>query len=167
MEHETNGFLIYTPDKVAGKTLWRVHSFHMLGRGSAYHVKAHPYYLKAANAFLQELRRRDPRARYEFMKAHTHCRGTGEQWFNRFSGGDLEAVKVELPENPGFTLMMYSPTHHLATGHPRNEYRIVVVPSQPAHVENTEHLNVIYRETVRRKGIRLPQIESVIKRRED
>ena len=163
-KQEINGFFVYTPDEIGGKTFWRVHSFHMLGRGSAEHVRARASHLNAANVFLQELRKRAPRAGYDFIKVHTHCRGTGEQWFHRFSKQDLEAVREELLENPGFTLMMYSPTHQIATGHPNNKYTVKVVHSQQHHLENNRKLDAIYDEARQREGITLPRFEAVRKR---
>ncbi len=166
LEHETNGFFTYTSQVVSGRTLWQVHSFHMLGRGSAYHVSAHPAYLEAGNRFLEHLRRQSPAAGYEFLKVHTHCRGTGLEWFDKFSQGDYAGVQAELNGgNPGFTLMMFSPTHSLATGHRRNTYSVAVVPSTETHLQNTSNLNRIYEEVRRRHGIALPTIRSIVKRR--
>ncbi len=160
LEQETNGIFLYTPESVQGRRLWRVHCFFMLGRGSRYHVQAHPEYLRAGNALLSHLRRQSPRAGWEFVKVHTHCRGTGREWFHRFSSQDLQAVAGEVAENPKFTLMMYSPTHHIATGNPRHRYQVVVVDSTSRHRVNSNNLTSVYNRLVREHGIKLPHIRA-------
>ncbi len=165
LQQETNGVFLYTPNKVRGQTLWQVHGLFMLGRGSAYHVEAHPAYMRAGNALLDRLRRQSPRAGWEFVKVHTHCRGTGRTWFHRFSAQDLEAVKTQVAENPKFTLMMYSPTHHIAAGHSGNSYNVVVVESTDQHRSNSDNLAALMRRVVQEHGIVLPKIEATIKPR--
>ncbi len=145
--------------------LWKVHGFFMLGRGSAYHVQAHPNYLAAGNAFLSHLRRQNPTAGWEFLKVHTHCRGTGREWFHRFSSQDLQAVAGEVAENPKFTLMMYRPIHHIATGHARNRCAVTVVKSTPRHRESSDNLKKVYARIVREQGIKLPRIRATTRSR--
>ncbi|MFH0713690.1 MAG: hypothetical protein V1722_04020 [Candidatus Micrarchaeota archaeon] len=156
LRRETNFIFLYTPERAPGGNMrWLVHSHHMLGMGNAVEVGADLKYREAGNLLVQKLRRSAPRAGYEFMKVHTHCRGTGEEWFHQFSSGDFDGVRAELPENPDFTLLMYSPTHHLATGHPNNHYSITVVPSTPQHRAMSQRLSRVYRRLAEEHGIRL------------
>ncbi|MDP3742008.1 MAG: hypothetical protein Q8R15_01700 [Candidatus Micrarchaeota archaeon] len=157
LDQETNGVFFYTPASVRGHTLWQVHSFLLTGRGDHEHVTTHPSYVRVANLMLNHLCRQSPRTDWGFVKAHTHCRGTGRQlgegWFHQFSQQDMDSVRGELSDNPDYTLMMYSPTHHLAAGHPRNRYNVVVVDSTPEHRRNSMNLERLATRLRRQHGI--------------
>ncbi|MFH0713859.1 MAG: hypothetical protein V1722_04750 [Candidatus Micrarchaeota archaeon] len=155
---ETDGAYFYTPQVSKGRTLWLVHSFIQLGRGSEVHVQAHPESIRAGNALLTHLRSQKNNPDWEFIKVHTHCRGTGKYWFDKFSSQDLDAVKEQLKEeSQKFTAMMYSPTHHLVAGHPDNEYRIKVIDSTEQHRQNSRKVESIFNRIAKLKGIHLPE----------
>ncbi len=160
LDQETNGVFFYTPQTARGRTLWQVHSFLLTGRGDDEYVSSHPIQVRVANLMLNHLSRQTPRVDWGFVKVHTHCRGTGrslgEKWFHQFSEQDMDAVRAQLRDNPDYTLMMYSPTHHLAAGHSRNLYNVAVIDSTPEHRRNSARLENLAKRL--RLQHRIPEI---------
>ncbi len=156
LNQETNGVFLYTPRVNRGKTSWHVHSFVLTGIGTAEHVRAHPSRVSCVNSLIFDLHRKNPAVGWAFAKVHTHCRATGQEWFDKFSQGDHESVRSQLSANPNYALLMYSPTHHLAIGHLQKRFNLRVVDSTPAHRRNSAHLEKLAERLQRQRG--LPQI---------
>ncbi|MFH0713064.1 MAG: hypothetical protein V1722_00620 [Candidatus Micrarchaeota archaeon] len=165
LEQETNGVFLCTPQRTGAKTRWLAHSFHLLGRGSATHVRADPMRLAAANHLLEHVHAQSPSAGYKLLKVHTHCRGTGEEWFDRFSSGDRNSVMAQLKRDPDYALVMISPIRSIAIGYPDNRYFVSEAPSTQTSLRNTRNLETLYATVASRHGLELPRETATVKRR--
>lgn len=111
LQQETNGVLFYKPQEAADGYSCPVHSMFVTGVGTAVHVIAQRDKVQIVNKFLEN------NPEYRFVKWHVHSVGTGQQWHDRFSAGDIDGYERQIEDEPGFIGMMVSPTHVLIHGH--------------------------------------------------
>lgn len=113
LQQETNGVLLYPDEKIrdaSGNTRCRIEALYMTGRGDQVHVQSDTQRMAVMNEFF------NLHPEYRYVKWHTHCRGTGQQWFDKISAGDRESYTNQLREDPNFIGMMVSPTHTIVIG---------------------------------------------------
>lgn len=110
LKQESNGALLYVPTLTSDGLNCRVDALYMTAVGTAGNVCAEPQRMAIINRFFES------NPEYRFVKWHTHCRGTGEYWFTRFSQGDIRAYKEQLRQDSRFIGMVVSPTRKLLYG---------------------------------------------------
>lgn len=158
LQHETGGFLLYTIRKHSDREVWQVHGFFPLGKGGTHEVHSDPAHVMLANKLLAHLRSISPRVAWDFIKVHTHCRGTGPFWFDKFSRQDIDAIADEVGENSRYTSMMYSPTHELVAGHSSHRYEVIRVASTVQHQENTRNLETVFRRIAKQQRVKVLEL---------
>jgi len=111
LQQETNGALLYVPEKRPFGFNYNVRALYMTGVGTAHNVQADPRRMEIVNIFFEK------HPGYGFVKWHTHCRETGEQWYEKFSQGDINSYKWQLRQDRRFVGMMISPTRKQLYGY--------------------------------------------------
>ncbi len=110
LKEEVNGILLYRSQR----EYCPIEQSFMLGVGSAGHVQAQLERLEVANEFLRRNRN------YNFVRFHTHSRGTIENFGNYyakyFSAQDISEIKKEIMRNPDHIEMLVTPETKLLSG---------------------------------------------------
>ncbi len=136
LEWETNGILLYSQEPVSDSQIdCSVEALYLTGIGTATHVQADPERMRTANEYF----RRHPDVRS--VKWHTHCRGTGEVWFDRLSQQDIDSYEAQLEHDGRFIGMMVSPTRKILYG--RERITLETIPDPSGFIQ---HQRIIERE---------------------
>lgn len=91
----------------------------LLGMGSAYSVFPDEKRLIIANEILKF------NPLYRAIEFHTHCKGTGEMWYDKFSSGDFNSFNNILSYNRYYKHILFTPTNILTFGEQRCD---IVIP---------------------------------------
>lgn len=110
LKQETNGVLLYVPEINTGVFNCRVDGLYVTNVGSISHVRADSKRIAIVNRFFKN------NPNYRLIKWHTHCKGTGKDWFTRFSQGDIDGYEKQLRQDSRFIGMMVSPDRYLLHG---------------------------------------------------
>ncbi|GEM_PF-4427337 len=120
---ETNGILVCKPQQQGHLLNYETNALYVTALGTSHQVVASPTMMRMLNLFFQH------NPQYHVVKWHTHCRGTGEEWFSKLSRGDIDHYQGHLEVNSFFIGMMVSPTQKILYG--RGEISLEVVPTSP------------------------------------
>jgi hypothetical protein len=97
--------------------------------------------LNAANQLLHE------KPDLKYIEYHTHTIGTGQIFYDRFSGmgGDIGVLLNRLEKNPNYMHVLFTPTHILTFGVEKPGFAITTAPSSTIGQEMTE-IDTLYRQ---------------------
>lgn len=123
LKEEVNGVLLFQLRDKGTHFEGVVHALQMTNLGEPQHVRADPIRMDIINKFLEN------NPTYNFVKFHTHSNGTGQQWFNKFSSGDLQSYAEQLSHDESFIGMMASPISKLLHSHADHPVSLHVIPN--------------------------------------
>ncbi len=110
LKSEVNGVLLYRPKE----EYCPIETIFITGKGTEGHVSSTPERMAIVNEFFEK------NPEYNFVKFHTHSKGTiekfGEYYARNFSEADLEGFKEHFKENKTYIGMLITPETRLLCG---------------------------------------------------